>query len=460
MIPSLKLPPMPVGIQADYLAERHYWLIKLRWYAIVGVFLALILSSTLGRLTAPTELFLTGGAMVIINLALTKGWDFFAESDEVSRLKLERQALALQICLDLTFLTLLLHWSGGIENPFAMLFVLHMATSSILLELRTALFFGFFAVGIFGGTVVFEALGTLPHYPLLFTETQHTPDQFWHSSWFVTGYLISFTFSLFGVILFVHEVNLKRRQAEADTWERERVAMSRERLARIGELSAGVAHTVRNPLHGALNCVDMLRSSLGNQVTNEIDETLSLMVEGLERIDNVTRRLLTFTREPSATRDWVDLNDLIKDSLKFIDTRLIEHQVEVRSQFSELPDIWLNREKLSEVLINILDNAVFACREKGDVTISTELAQPEKNAVLVEIRDSGEGLASKFMPRVFDPFFTTKDVGHGTGLGLAIARRVIEEHDGQIDFKSVLGMGTTIRILLPRDPKANHIPQS
>jgi len=385
--------------------------------------------------------------MTIANLAYQHGLGALLKgpNDRLNRRK--DLALALQITLDLCLFTMLLHWSGGVENPFALFFVFHMVISTMMFTRRMALLFGLLSVLLFGSTILAEAQGWLPHYPLLLGADGGTLGELYRSQPFLFGYLVAFSLTLLGVIMFVSSVDRQRHVAELRLRQQQRLALSRERLVRIGELSAGVAHTVRNPLHGVLNCVDFLRRSAHGQEADTV-EILDLMDEGLHRIESVTKRLLTLTREQAMARQPTDLNASVKDSIAYIDPRLNRAQVTVRTSLGSLPPIMLDEERFGEILINLLDNAVHACRDGGEVTVVTRSA-PEQNEVTIEVRDTGEGLPQDDLERLFDPFFTTKSIGEGSGLGLAMAQRVVEEHGGTIAASTNSAGETVFTIHLP-----------
>ena len=425
------------------LGTQHGWLVRLRWVAVGGVLGVSAVGAALDWYADPGPLFVVAAAMAGANLFFGHARLFRGEDGASIEVR-----LAMQQVFDLCMLTLLLHWTGGIENPFAMFFVFHMAIGAVLFPRRQALLFGALAVVLFGSTVVAEAADLLPHRPLLFLAEQGAGLP-WHTPLFVAGYLVAFTLTMFGVIGFVRAVEVRRQRAERAVYQRERVALSRERLARIGELSANVAHTVRNPLHGALNCVDLLRSGPAGG-DEDSRETLDLLQEGLNRIESVTSRLLRFTGNHRAEPQPTDLNELIEGSLAFVDRRQAQQSVHLHTHLANgLPRLPLDQEQVSEALINLLDNAVFACRDGGTVTVSTESVEGSEPRVSLEVTDTGEGITADDLTHVFDPFFTTKSVGKGSGLGLAIARRVVEEHDGTIEIQSTPGEGTRIRILLP-----------
>jgi signal transduction histidine kinase len=205
---------------------------------------------------------------------------------------------------------------------------------------------------------------------------------------------------------------------------------------------------IRNPLHGVMNCVDILQAQLPPDDKGTA-EVLELMSEGVAKIENVTSRLLVLTREGPAQRVATDLRVLVQDALQFANMRARARKVPVEVEAGEVAPVDVDPERLTEALANIIDNAIDACREGDRVTIRVEeLHDPA--GVRIEVEDTGEGIGADDLGKVFDPFFTTKPIGEGTGLGLAITRQVVEDHEGEVSVTSQPGGGTTVRIDLPR----------
>ena len=233
----------------------------------------------------------------------------------------------------------------------------------------------------------------------------------------------------------------------------EQVAHSRERLARVGEFSAGIAHTMRNPLHGLLNSVSHLHKRLDGK-DPEAAEILDWMKDGLTRMETVTRRLLTLTRDSPLVKRPTELSGVVQDALTMVSERARTVGLVVQSDLAKLPTIHLDPDRLGEVVVNLLDNAVDACKDGGEVTVRTSLAHGPgdvrgQRAQVLEVEDTGAGIPADILKQVFHPFFTTKGIDEGSGLGLAIARRVVKEHDGEVEVQSKEGSGTLIRVTLP-----------
>ena len=243
---------------------------------------------------------------------------------------------------------------------------------------------------------------------------------------------------------FVRDISESKRMRE--------IAISRERLARVGEFSARLAHNIRNPLHGLLNSVAHLQTRFGGE-DSETAEILTWMTEGLSRLERVTRRMLTLTRETPIEKRSLSLNKIVRDAVSLVSERVRDRGPELEMDLKPLPHVGLDPDRLGEVVVNLLDNAMDACGDGGAVDVRTYAHTGRGEGGLrgqcLEVQDSGAGIPAELLDKVFDPFFTTKPVGEGSGLGLAIARRVITEHAGEVEVQSEEGKGTLIRVVLP-----------
>jgi len=443
---------MPVETaEREYLRERAGWLVRLNAFAVVGIGVATGAAALTGFVQRPANLAVVGLALATYTLVSWR--TLCAMPPDSSSARLRRWIFGLLVA-DMGALALLTHFSGGAENPFQMLLALPAAIGAILLARRQVVGLGVVGASFEIAVVLGQFSGVLHHHGLHGDEAQglnQIADPLYRSTRFVAGYLLAFFTMFAGVIYLVRAVAERYQQAEALRREHDRVAESRERLARVGELSAGVAHAVRNPLHGLLNSIDLLRPKVAGDA--EAEETLALNAEALGRIEGITRRLLSLTRDVPVETAPCDVDRLVADTLKF--SSRIESKANVETSFGGVGVADLDSHRVAEALSNLVDNALHACRNGGTVTVRTFVeratnGEPFPEQVGVEVADSGEGIPEDQMGKVFDPFFTTKAVGEGTGLGLAIARRVAEEHAGRLSLESTRGRGTKVCLLVPR----------
>lgn len=435
------------SLKASLQHDRQQWLIRLRWIAIVGVLVTSAIASFFDWVRSPLQLLGVTAFMAFYNTVALRRWNL---NQGQRSPRYEENAVFLPILFDLASLTMLLHWSGGIENPFALFFVFHMAIGATLLPTPRAYVLAGTAALLWGGTVLLEHSGVLMHHSLYlgmephfaFTRTGTSPLALF-------GYLTAFGLMLFGVVYFVRSVEHGRWQAEAKALERERLALARDKMARVGEISAGVAHTVRNPLQGLMTSLDLLRDSYLIEDPSA-DELADIMDQGLQRVERVTRRLLTLTRERSLSFKPTDINHLIREFIGFLGPKATDAGVSINLDLHDVPEAMLDPDAIGDALINLVDNAVQACSRGDQIQISSTALSGSAEGVAITICDTGPGIPEELRGRVFEPFFTSKAVGEGSGLGLAIAREVIEDHQGRLCLINDPNWSTCFEVLLPR----------
>jgi two-component system, NtrC family, sensor kinase len=222
--------------------------------------------------------------------------------------------------------------------------------------------------------------------------------------------------------------------------------LTSEKLASIGLLSAGVAHEINTPLTGISSYVQMLQKKLVDTNYAQILEKIEVQTD---RVGRIIKSLLNFSRNPAdASFQRVDLKENLEEIISLIEYKLKTMRIELDLVLTPIPPIYAQGERLQQVFINIILNALDAMPDGGRLTI--ELSREGQEAA-VKITDTGAGIKPEHLPRIFDPFFTTKGVGKGTGLGLSISYAIIKEHEGWIHVASEVGKGTTFTIFVPTD---------
>ena len=265
------------------------------------------------------------------------------------------------------------------------------------------------------------------------------------------------------------EEKVKERTAELRLAEAE-VARG-EKLASIGQLAAGIAHELNNPLTGVLTFTTLLRKKMPEGSTDA--EDLDLVIRETRRCASIIRRLLDFAREKTPEKALVDMNQLVQETVRFVERSAALQQVEIVADLDpDLPKLSVDADLMKQVLINILVNAQQAIEGRGRITVRSALLPPRKLAgagepvpvVEIAITDTGCGIPAANLQRIFDPFFTSKEVGKGTGLGLSVSYGIVRSHGGEIEVESTVGEGSTFRICLPARPpvgeSARHLSES
>jgi len=224
--------------------------------------------------------------------------------------------------------------------------------------------------------------------------------------------------------------------------------MKRERLAMVGQLAAGVAHEINNPMGGIL----MFSRLLLRKVPQE-----GIMRENLERIEKDAKRckdvvqgLLDFAREREPKIETFQINDVIEQAIGLFENQPLFHNIEIVRQYqSDLPVISADPAQIQQVFVNIIKNAADAMNGDGVLKIVTESAETDDD-VKISFTDTGNGMTPEQLNHIFEPFFTTKEVGHGTGLGLSVSYGIIQRHGGTIKVFSKFGEGSTFLLKLPK----------
>ena len=234
--------------------------------------------------------------------------------------------------------------------------------------------------------------------------------------------------------------------------------MQSEKMAMVGKLAAGMAHSIRNPLTSVKMRLFSLNRSL--ELTPTQQEDFEVISEEIRHTDTIVANFLEFSRPPKLKMQSVSPSDVVNMAIQLLKHRLESYDVEiVLRRDKRLPEIQIDPEQLKEVLVNIVVNACEAMGRGGTIIVEEEeeVLGDSHRRVVIRLTDNGPGIASASLDKVLQPFFTTKE--EGTGLGLSIAARIVEEHGGKITFTSEQGSGTTFIITLPvKEPRIEYSP--
>lgn len=214
------------------------------------------------------------------------------------------------------------------------------------------------------------------------------------------------------------------------------------RLSALGELAAGLAHEIRNPLGSIRGTAEIVKDPATSPGQRE--EFAEVLVREVDRLNQVVSKFLRFAKPDPVGRQAVCINQVLDELLEFSAAEYRRQRIEVRFDRAELPRIPVDADQLRQVLLNILLNAVQALSTGGVVRVTTLL---KEDSVVVQIADNGPGIAPEVLPRIFNPFYTTRQ--SGTGLGLAISQRIVQAHGGQIGVQSRPGEGAVFEVMLP-----------
>lgn len=238
---------------------------------------------------------------------------------------------------------------------------------------------------------------------------------------------------------------IERKQTEEDKERLQEQLRHADRLATIGQLSAGIAHELNEPIGSILGFAQLVKKypELSEQAMQDIEKITKASLHARE----VVKKLMLFARQMPPRKIRLNLNQVIEEGLYFLEARCVKEGIKVaRSLSPNLPEIIADSAQMTQVLVNIVVNAIQAMPGGGKLTLRTNAAD---RFVSLTVEDTGVGMSEKVVKQVFLPFFTTKDVGQGTGLGLPVVHGIITSHGGSINVDSKVGQGTKFEIQLP-----------
>lgn len=260
-------------------------------------------------------------------------------------------------------------------------------------------------------------------------------------------------------------LNLKRARNELEDWgknletkveERTRELKAiqaqlvrSEKLASLGELVAGIAHEINNPLTGIMVFASLARDN--PKLPQDIKNDMDLITRETERCAKIVKGLLEFSKEAPPQKKPSYIDDIMDLTIALVENQSSFHDIKIiRDYDKEMEQILVDPHQIEQVFVNILLNASHAMPDGGNLTIKTGM-ESEEGYVYIKISDTGCGISEQNLEKIFDPFFTTKE-NRGTGLGLSVSYGIIESHGGKIEVKSTVGSGTTFTVKLPLHP--------
>jgi two-component system NtrC family sensor kinase len=262
---------------------------------------------------------------------------------------------------------------------------------------------------------------------------------------FVEGAFLKEEQSLIDTVAREVSLVVERREAEVYKSRLQDQLRHADRLATIGQLAAGVAHELNEPLANILGFAQLAKKAPGMPATSASD--LEKIVNTSLHAREIMHKLLVFSRQTPLQKKQVNLNQVVEEGLNFLETRCAKAGIElVRSLEPDLPEISADPSQLQQVLVNLIVNALQASPNGGKLTIETHRG---RGYVSLAVTDTGTGMTEEVKSKIFMPFFTTKDVDQGTGLGLAVAHGIVTSHGGVIYVRSEVGRGSRFEVQLP-----------
>jgi len=339
----------------------------------------------------------------------------------------------LQSIVDTALVTIILVVTGGFSSPFSFLYLVVIVTSSLLLPRRGTVLVAALCSVQFGLMVDFEYYGLLALFDGLENPSAYATGWDQVITKIVTIMAACIVVAFLSSFLADQAVRTRRelRVMEAHV---KRV----EKMAGVGEMAAGLAHEIKNPLASLAGAIQLLREEI--RYDPDHDRLMQIILREADRLSSLVSNFLLYARPPVGKSEPIDLNQAVRETVELFGKKGTLNG-RVSTTMKAQPGIWVGMDPvhLKQVLWNLLINSAEAIEGRGQIRI--ELSAGKDRMACLQIADSGGGMPPEVLALIFDPFFTTK--ANGTGLGLSIVQRTLEDYDCRLEVESVLGQGTT-----------------
>jgi signal transduction histidine kinase len=432
------------------LIKRAYWLIRLRWAAAVSVAVGTYICSNLLHIAMHDRaLYTIALLLAFYNLTVLLLLNRRSTGRDQRPCTAIETIINVQISADLLILTVLLHFSGGIENPFEFFFVFHMIIASILLSVRASYLYATLAVLLFGLMILLEYQGVIQHH-CLEGFVSHCSYQ---DKRYVLGTFFAFTVTLYLAVYMASYIAVRLRQAERAYREANNMLGEKDRIK--DEYVQRVTHDIKGHLAAIQSCLGVVVNGTAGKIDAEAGELVNSAHERTKKLVAFVRTLLRLTMLRLRGRLEMaafPVKETMQSAVNAVEGRAREKSITLRWNVEEpVEQIVGNQFSIEETVTNLLLNAIKYTPERGQVTLNVK---DDAAAILIEIEDTGIGIPKKELGLVFEEFYRASNARKvekdGTGLGLSIAKHIVERHGGKISVQSEEGRGTKFTLTLPK----------
>ncbi|MBN1391264.1 MAG: HAMP domain-containing histidine kinase [Sedimentisphaerales bacterium] len=428
------------------LVKQTYWLIKLRWLAIAGICTATFFARNIMEVPVKDlQLYCIAAALVlenIISLLLLKN---FTGNIAIKRI------INFQITADLVALTVLLHYSGGIENPIIIYFVFHMIIASILLSVRESYLQATFASLLIALLALLEYNGIIPHHCLegFVACNYHTPQ----ALFYVLGHVFILVTTLYIVVYMTSFISTQLRKQEEAYRQANILLRQKDRIK--DEYVLRVTHDIKGHLAAIQSCLSVLANGIVGKLSEQQADFAARAHDRTQKLTKFVRALLRLTEMRLSDKFEMNpfsLKRTIAGAIESVKTKAEDKNITLSSSVVPSAEkVFGNKFSVEETITNLLLNSIKYTPANGNVQVS---AEDSGEMVLVEISDTGIGIPENEMDKVFQEVFRASNAKKierdGTGLGLSIAKQTIERHGGKIWAESREDKWTKIKFTLPK----------
>jgi signal transduction histidine kinase len=447
---------MPRLVEENDLRQRAYWLIRLRWLAATAVALGTFLCVHILDISVrELPLYSIAALLFLYNAAVLGLLNHFAKANsEQSRRKM-KSMIDLQISADLIILTVLLHFSGGPENPFVLFFIFHMIIASILLSVWESYLQATWAVLLLGTLLLLESGGLIQHHCLEGLVSHCRYDE----KGYLAAAFVTFVITIYLVVYLASYIAVRLRRAEEAQRRANQLLRDKDRIK--NEYVAHLTHDIKGHLAAIQSCLGVAAT---DSLTGEAAEFVDRAYRRTRKLTAFVRMLLRLTRlklDGSMEMEVFSVSDAVGEAIEAVRPGAQEKSVQLECPVTPA-EAFVSGSEISfkEAITNLLFNAIRYTPAGGRVSVKAEV---RAESVVMEVADTGIGIPPEEQGRIFEEFYRASNAKRmepdGDGLGLSLVKRVVELHGGTIGFASELGSGTTFRIVLPLSP-SGAVPKS
>ena len=437
-------------LQSTSLVQRAYWLVKLRWVAITTLGVATFVASNLMGVSLPvTALYIITGVLLIYNFILYDLLRYCTWQDKEPSPQTIGRILTFQISADLFILATILHFSGGIENPFLFFFVFHMIIASILCSKLQSYLQATLAVILFGGLVVSESRGFISHYEL----TNFAGHGLYTDWTFIFGFLFVFAITLYLVVYMTTSISEQLRKQQDSYEQANELLKEKDKLK--NEYVLRLTHDIKGHLAAIESCIDIVDDEIVGPLNTKQKDLIDRAYRRTTKCMAFVTALLKLTRMKLTGRldmDMFSLKNCVFDAITAVQGRAKKKSMELSYEIDAYVDeIYGEAVLIEETIMNLLLNAVKYTPQGGKVRIEVK---DQNESVLVRVSDTGIGVPQEDLDRAFEEFYRAPNARaverDGTGLGLSFAKQVVERHGGRIWIENNSGGGSTFSFTIPK----------
>ena len=446
----------------DELLSRLEWFVHLRWLFLLVLGILVFCATRYFHLRLHlTPIILMAGIVLVYNCVFLFLHQVVWAARKPSPRNIRIEA-NLQIGFDLLALAWLIHFSGGIENPFVFFFVFHMIVGSIFLTGRDSWYQAAIAIGIPGLLTILSWNGIIRYHHI----EGFASLELWNNLPYLLAGMVSFAATILLTVYLTGSIShslhkrsqelsslteeLERKnealeEANAELRRQQSLLIQSEKLASLGKLSAGIAHELNTPLTGILSFSHFIKDATPDekQIQNDID----IVIRETERCKRIIKGLLDFARQSKPEKKSNSVVNVLNRTINLIAHHKDFQKIELVRNFPEnLPDVIFDQDQIQQVFMNLIVNAMEALPAGGRLDIRVVYNAAFRTVDII-FTDNGPGISKEIQEKIFDPFFTTKDMGNG--LGLSISLGIIENHGGKLTVHCPEAGGTVFTVRLP-----------